>query len=178
MPGPSLPTPSSSPLRLVGESGDLNLLRSHLKGHYRSLGRGSRRLRFMGSPSTEALDRLADRADPELLLEIVEDGSVRAVLEAYATSPGHVEIAISVEDRYQGQGLGSALLEGLTVLASRSFQTADLFCLRENRVLLRLVSQLGARVRFAEGEIHIEIELARWLDRGRASDPQPLSSAA
>ena len=139
--GPSLPTPPSSPLRLVGESEDLSLLRAHLKGHYRSLGRGSRRLRFMRNPSTEALDRLADRAEPELLLEIVEDGSVRAVLEAYATSPGHVEVAISVEDRYQGQGLGSALLEeGLTVLASRGFQTADLVCLRENRALLHLVS--------------------------------------
>jgi GNAT superfamily N-acetyltransferase len=133
----------------------------------------------MGNPSTEALDRLADRADPELLLEIVEDGSVRAVLEAYATSRGHVEVAISVEDDYQGQGLGSALLdEGLTVLASRGFQTADLICLRENRVLLRLVGRAGARVRFDEGEIHIEIKLDKWLHRVRTLDPQPLSSAA
>jgi GNAT superfamily N-acetyltransferase len=171
MPAALLPAQFATPLRLVAQSEDLDLLRSHLKGHYRSLGPRSRRLRFMGDPSPDALDQMADRASPELLLELVEDGAVRAVLEAYATSPGHVEVAISVEDRYQGQGLGRALFEeGLEVLASRGFRTADLFCLRENRVLLRLVSGTGARIHHEDGEVHVEIELDRMLDQVRPLD--------
>ncbi len=160
MPAASLPSRSLSSLRLVAESEDLDLLRSHLKIHYRTLGPGSRRLRFMGNTSVEALDCMAERAEPELLLEIIEDGTVRAVLEAYATSPGHAEVAISVEDEYQERGLGRALFEeGLAVLATRGFRTADLFCLRENTALLHLVSGTGARLRMEGGEVHVEIDL-------------------
>ncbi|WP_176559266.1 GNAT family N-acetyltransferase [Rubellimicrobium roseum] len=152
----------------------MSLLRSQLKVHYRSLGPRSRRLRFLGEPSTEALDRLADRADPELVLELVEEGAVRAVLEAYATSPGHVEVAISVEDGYQGRGLGRALFEeGLVLLASRGFRTADLVCLRENTALLHLVSRAGARLRMEGGEVHISIELGQVLDHVRGAEPGP-----
>ncbi|WP_210527618.1 GNAT family N-acetyltransferase [Rubellimicrobium arenae] len=179
MPGVSLYTRLPFPLLLLEESGDLSLLRAHLKSHYRSLGARSRRLRFMGEPTTEALDRLADRADPELVLELVEDGSIRAVLEAYATSPGHVEVAISVEDKYQGKGLGRALFEeGLDVLAARGFRTADLFCLRENAALLRLVARAGAKTRIDDGEVHVEIELGRVLDQIRKPESAPTASAA
>lgn len=171
MPGASPPLRPVLPLHLLEESEDLGIARSHLRLHYRSLGPRSRRLRFMGEPSTEVLDRLADRADPELVLELVEDGAVRAVLEAYATSPGHVEVAISVEDPYQGKGLGRALFEeGLVVLAARGFRTADLICLPENTALLHLVSRTGASIRRQDGEMHIAIELDRALDHVRPSD--------
>ncbi len=54
---------------------------------------------------------------------------------------------------------------------SRGFRTADLFCLRENRVLLRLVSGTGARIHHEDGEVHVEIELDRMLDQVRPLDP-------
>lgn len=124
----------------------------------------------MGHLSTEALDRLADRAEPELLMELREEGEVRAVLEAYATTPGHVEVAISVEDAYQGRGLGRALFEeGLAALASKGFRTADLVCLRENTALLHLAAHAGARIRMVDGEVQVEIQ----LDRVGASSRQP-----
>jgi GNAT superfamily N-acetyltransferase len=158
----------------VAESGDLDLLRSHLKVHYRRLGPRSRRLRFLGDPPAETLDRLADRAEPELLLELVEEGAVRAVLEAHATTPGHVEVAISVEDGFQGRGLGRALFEeGLRVLALRGVRTADLYCLRENAALLHLVAGTGARLRWDGGEVHVEIDLGRVL---AALEPAPLAA--
>jgi ribosomal protein S18 acetylase RimI-like enzyme len=129
----------------------------------------------MGNPSVEALDQAVDRSEPELLLEIIEDGAVRAVLEAFATSPAHAEVAISVEDEYQGRGLGRALFEeGLTVLAARGFRTADLVCLRENTALLQLVRGTGARLRAEGGEVHIEIR----LDQKRSPDLEALRSAA
>ena len=175
MPTSSLPNRSSSPLRLMAESGDIDLLRSNLKLHYRTLSPRSRRLRFLGNTSVEAVDRMAERAAPELLLEVVENGAVCAVLEAYATSPGHAEVAISVEDQYQGKGIGRALFkEGLAVLASRGFRTVDLLCLRENTALLHLVSRTGARLRADGGEVHVEIE----LDQVRSPELDPVRSAA
>lgn len=173
MPG-VLPSPSSAlPLRLLEEPEDLGLLRSDLKIHYRSLGSRSRHLRFMGEPTPEALDRLAEQADPELVLEMVEDGVVRAVLEAYPASPGHVEVAISVQDGYQGQGLGRALFEeGLVVLASRGFRTADLVCLRENTALLHLVSRAGATLRSDGNEVQIAIQLDHVLEHVRSRPPE------
>ncbi|MBP1804209.1 GNAT family N-acetyltransferase [Rubellimicrobium aerolatum] len=179
MPGTLISAPLSAPRHHLEESEDIDLLRSHLKVHYRSLGPRSRRLRFMGDPSVEALDRLADRADPELVLELVEEGAVRAMLEAHASAPGHVEVAISVEDRYQGKGLGRALFEeGLVILAARGFRTADLVCLRENTALLHLVSRAGARMRMEDGEVQIAIELDHVLDHVRLSAaPAPAAGA-
>lgn len=75
----------------------------HLEAHYRRLGRRSLRLRFLGEPSDAVLDRLVGRAEPELLLEAVVDGGVRGVFEAYPAEPGHAEIALSVENEYQGR---------------------------------------------------------------------------
>lgn len=168
MPAPTTPDRRSPALRLVAESGDVDLLRAHLKGHYRSLGPRSRRLRFLGEPSAEALDRLAERAEPGLVLELVEEGAVRAVLEAYDAAPGHAEVAISVEDGWQGRGLGRALFEeGLRALAERGVRTADLVCLRENVALLRLVQGRGARIRWDGGEAQVEIDLDPRADGAR-----------
>ena len=166
MPGaaPSAHPPSAPPL--LEEHDDLDLVRSDLKDHYRSLGPRSRRLRFLGNPPAESLDLLADRAEPEIVLELIEEEAVRAVLEAYAASPGHVEVAISVEDGYQGQGRGRALFElGLEILAARGYRTADLVCLCENAALLHLVSRAGGRMRADGSEVQIAIDLDRVLDQ-------------
>jgi GNAT superfamily N-acetyltransferase len=153
----------------VAESGDVALLREHLKRHYRSLGPRSRRLRFLAAATDEALDGLAERAAPDLLLELVEEGAVRAVLEAHVTAPGHAELALSVEDRFQRRGLGRALFEeGLAVLAARGVRTADLYCLRENAALLGLARGAGARLRGDGGEVHVAIDLGRVPGEARA----------
>ena len=141
-------------------------LRTHLKTHYSHLGAASRRLRFMGEPSEAALDRIADRAAPDIMLEVERDGDVRGVLEAYDAGAGHAEIALSVEDAYQGRGLGRRLFEeGLSHLARRGFRTADLYCLRENTAVLHLIRKAGGRIVFQGSEARAEIELGRILDR-------------
>lgn len=165
---PAAASPGFLPLPLFRDTAET--LRAHLRAHYLRLGRGSRRLRFMAEPSSEALARMADRATPDLLLEIERDGAVRGVLEAYDAGHGHAEIALSVEDAYQGQGLGRTLFEeGLRQLARRGFGTADLDCLRENAAMLRLVRRAGGRLSFHGPEAHAEIDLTQVL--GRAEPP-------
>lgn len=118
----------------------------------------------MTDATDAALDRMAERAEPELVVEAIKDGSVRGVFEAYAMAPGHAEVALSVEDECQGRRLGRALfMEGLRALAERGFRTADLFCLRENAAVLALVRAAGGRIRLEGGEAVVQIELGRVL---------------
>lgn len=148
----------------------LESLRGHLKAHYGRLGPGSRRMRFMAQPSEAAMGRIAERAAPDLMLEIERDGAVRGVIEAYDIGDGHAEIALSVEDAFQGLGLGRTLFEeGLRHLAQRGFETASLYCLRENTAVLHLVQDAGGRVTSEGSEAHAVIELGRVLDRARHS---------
>lgn len=169
---PSVASPPPAPLVVLEE--EVEICRAHLRMHYRRLGPRSRRLRFMGDAPDAALDRLAERAEPELVVEALEEGVLRGVLEAYPTTPGHAEIALSVEDDCQGRGLGRALFtEGLRALAARGYRTADLLCLRENAPVLALVRAAGGRVRFEGGEAVVEIELGRVLEQaGPAEDPR------
>ncbi len=145
--------------------GTLGHLRTHLKAHYGRLGRTSRRLRFLSEASEVALDRVAAGAIPDLMIEIERDGAVRGVFEAYDTGDGHAEIALSIEDAYQGLGLGRTLLqEGLRQLARRDYAIAELFCLRENMPMLHLVREAGGRITFDGGEARAEIDLGRVPD--------------
>lgn len=144
----------------------LDSVRDHLRTHYHRLGPASRRRRFMSQPSAAVLDGIANQATPDLMLEIERDGAVRGLFEAYGTGDGHAEIALSVEDAYQGQGLGRELFEeGLQMLARRGFRTADLTCLRNNAAVLHMVHDAGGQIRVRDGEVVAQIELRRVLDR-------------
>ncbi len=157
----ALPLRSAPTLRTT-----LDSVREHLRTHYHRLGQASRRRRFMSQPSTAALDRIADRATPDLMLEIERDGAVRGLLEAYGTGEGHAEVALSVEDAYQGRGLGRELFnEGLRLLAERGVRVADITCLRDNAAVLRMIRDAGGRIRIQDGEAVAEIELRPVLDQ-------------
>ena len=100
-------------------------------------------------------------AKPQILLEFVEQGVVRGVLEAYRTSPGHAEIALSLEDGYRGQGHGRRLFEaGLMHLQSGGFRTIELHCLASNTAVLRLVSARGGEIHSHRGETYATLSLA------------------
>jgi ribosomal protein S18 acetylase RimI-like enzyme len=121
-------------------------------------------MRFMAESSEAMLDRVAEHAAPDLMLEIERDGAVRGVLEAFDLGHGDAEIALSVEDAYQGLGLGRRLFEeGLRHLGRRGYTTADLYCLRENTPVLRLVKSAGGEITFQGSEARAEIDLSRVL---------------
>ncbi len=148
----------------------LDSVPDHLRTHYRRFGQASRRRRFMSQTPPTAIDRIVDQATPDLILEIEQDGAVRGLLEAYGTGRGHAEIALSVEDAYQGQGLGRELFEeGLRLLAGRGVYTADLTCLTDNVAVLHLIRDAGWQIRIQDGEAVAEIERRRVLDRAHAS---------
>lgn len=118
-----------------------------LGSHWLRLSPESRRLRFNGLVSDGAICERAATSAADLALALEIDGRHRAALEIFRSGAGHVEIAISVEDAYQGQGYGRRLLEaGLARAAEMGATSADLHFVRRNRGIIRLALGAGAKI--------------------------------
>lgn len=140
--------------------GKLSDWRVALARHYKRLGRMSRLRRFMSVLSNQRLEQIAERASPDVVLGIEADGRVVGMLEIFSGADAHAEIGISVEDGYQGRGLGRALfLDGLAAAEKIGVRTADLYFSSENMGIRKLISEAGGQIlaRGAECEAHIDI---------------------
>ena len=140
--------------------GNLADWRHALRAHYLRLGCDSRQNRFMATVPDRAVRMIASRASPDIVLGMEADGCVVGVLEVFRGTDEHAEIAISVEDAYQGRGFGKALfLDGLAAAERIGVRTADLYFASENSGIRSLVSEAGGQVlqRGAECEAHIDI---------------------
>lgn len=120
-------------------------IRETLAAHYRRLSAASRTLRFMGPMAEEATDKVADRATLLLVLGIEADGAARGLLELFrAREPGHAEIAVSVEDAYQGRGYGRALFHrGIEEARRRGFTSVDVHFSSRNAAIGKLCRDEG-----------------------------------
>jgi GNAT superfamily N-acetyltransferase len=79
------------------------------------------------------------------------------------------EAAVTVVDEYQGRGLGTLLLQALGAVALangvRSFRG---YALAENRPMLEVLEQMGARVEFdSPGVYRLEVDLTASARHGR-----------
>lgn len=163
-------------------SGTLPDWRRVLARHYARLGRASRRRRFMVDLPDRSLSRIAGRASPDSVLGIEVAGRVVGVLEIFRGAEDHVEIGISVEDAYQGQGHGRALfLDGLAAAKRMGARTADLYFSCENIGIRKLVSAAGGEVVRcgADCEAHIDIaHCAAFEHAGRDGGATEAETAA
>lgn len=134
--------------------------RDALARHYKRLGRTSRLRRFMTNMPNKSLQAIAERASPTIVLAVEAEGRVIGVLEVFKGKDDHAEIAISVEDAFQGQGFGRELfLDGLAAAERIGVRTADLYFASENHGIRSLVGQSGGLIlqRGAECEAHIDL---------------------
>jgi len=124
-----------------------------LQGYFRSLSVRSRYNRFLGAmselPQTE-LDHFIHVGEGDrfsVIAVMTIDGIETIVGEArYAFDPDteRFEFGLSIDDRWQGQGIGSALLRNLECRAA-AFSAKHLFgdTLRSNDVMLGLARKSG-----------------------------------
>lgn len=142
--------------------GGLARWREVLAGHYMRLSDRSRRLRFLSPVNKPIIEAMTQKARPAAVLGIEIDGQVRAVLEIFHTEENHAEIGLSVEDAYQGRGLGRRLFDaGLSVAADLGIETADFFFDSENVRIRSLVKRAGAKMRsLGGGEVTAAINIA------------------
>jgi len=141
--------------------GPLPEIRTTLASHWARLSSRSRRLRFLGTPDESFFPRFAARLEPLFVIGVRIDVKVRGVYEAHVLPNDHAEIAISIEDAWQGLGYGRQLFEaGLDKAAEAGVKTVDLFFSKENQSIAHLAYSLGAEIRtsYNECEAYIRLE--------------------
>jgi GNAT superfamily N-acetyltransferase len=124
-----------------------------LQGYFRSLSVRSRYNRFLGAVSElprTVLDHfihVGERDRFSVIAVMVIDGVETVVGEArygFEADTASFEFGVSVDDRWQGQGIGSALLRNLECRAA-AFGTRRMFgdTLRSNDVMMSLARKSG-----------------------------------
>lgn len=124
-----------------------------LQNYYRSLSARSRYNRFFGGMSElprsllEHFTHIGEDEGFTVIATMTVDGSETIVGEAryaFHSETGHFEFGLSIEDRWQGHGIGSALLKNLECRAA-AFGAGRAFgdTLRSNDAMIALARKSG-----------------------------------
>jgi len=116
------------------------------------------------APRAHMLERLAhvDHERREALVALVDDEIVGVARYEGGDDGPSAELAVTVEDAWQGRGLGAVLSRRLANLAvDRGFDGFTATVLGENRVALHLMRKISplADVRFASGQYGVYVPL-------------------
>jgi GNAT superfamily N-acetyltransferase len=144
-----------------------------LQNYFRSLTTRSRYNRFLGATSElppsvlEQFIHIGEADRFSVIATMLVDGHEIIVGEArYAFENGSIEFGLSIDDRWQGHGIGKALLKNLECRAA-SFGAGRLFgdTLRSNEAMISLARKSGYAFMPSPGdwklvrfEKHIDVE--------------------
>jgi len=169
-----------------------------LQNYFRSLSAGSRYSRLLGAASElppSELEHFIHVGEAErfsVVATISIDGRETIVGEAryaFDSATASIELGLSIDDRWQGHGIGKALLKNLECRAA-SFGAERIFgdTLRSNEAMIALARKAGYAFTNSPGDwrltrfqkqIHVEpqeIPCASW--RLAAVSPSAMSSLA
>lgn len=145
--------------------------------HLLRLSKADRRARFMGGLCDAAVRAHVDRIDwsHTIVLVAICGGEVRAAVEL-CHGHGRAELAISIEEGWQSQGLGGVMVRrAFTMARNRRIRGIELYCLGDNHRMLRIAGRLSALTQFEGGEAKCDFPLpaadafslaAEAVDRG------------
>ena len=143
--------------------------RESMAEFFTRLSEDSRRLRFfsIAQPSATLIETFCDDTDPRkrlcLLVTRAADGASRIIASAnyMAHDDTTAEIALAVDDAFQGKGIGSLLLERLAVLAVRNgFRRFWAITMPDNQRMLDVFRQSGFECRSSPKDGCVEIDLS------------------
>lgn len=143
--------------------------REALKAFFGRLSPESRWQRFFSltEPGMKLVDSLCDSSDPYAKLTLVVLRTVRGSARIIATGSyiakdrKTAEIALAVEDAFQGKGLGTLLLERLALLAVRhGFVRFWAVTHAENERMLEVFENSGFPLRRRIESGHVEVDLS------------------
>jgi len=143
--------------------------RDALRRFFHDLSPGSRRNRFFaaGEPPQAIVDRFAESFEDDHALTLVAcrhvDGEVRII--AVATYIGltdtAAEVAFAVDDRFQGKGIGTLLLERLAArAAAHGFQRFHATTLEGNDAMREVFRDSGFQIRSRSTAGTVEVQLS------------------
>jgi GNAT superfamily N-acetyltransferase len=137
---------------------------------FRRLSPESRYRRFL-TPTSRLSDRTVrylveiDHRDHEALIAVDEERDEGAGVARYVRNEGRpnaAEVAVTVVDDWQGRGLGTLLVEAITMRArEEGVDTFTALMLVENREMMDLLRRLGSVrvVDRASGTVEVEVHL-------------------
>ena len=168
-----------------------------LRRFFHDLSPESRRRRFFtpAEPSAAIIERLADAHDPDRGLTLivdryVDDGAaersgrnVRPIATAsyLAVNQRVAEVAFAVDDRFQGKGLASMLLERLAVIASQhGFDRFLASTLVDNTPMLEVFRDSGFEIRSksSAGAVELQLSLAPSAEGVRVAEDRDRAATA
>ena len=168
-----------------------------LRRFFHELSPESRRRRFFtpAEPSAAIIQRLADAHDPDRALTLivdryVDDGAAEASNRAVrpiatasylAVNDRVAEVAFAVDDRFQGKGLASMLLERLAVIASQhGFDRFQASTLTDNTPMLEVFRDSGFEIRSksSAGSVELQLTLAPSAEGVRVAEERDRAATA
>lgn len=143
--------------------------RDELRTFFNRLSPESRRRRFFspGEPSAKLIDFFCDSSDPHSRMTLIVARAVKGAERIIATGSyiarGEriAEVAIAVDDAFQGKGLGTVLFERLALLAAHNgFLHLWAVTEADNRPMLAIIERSGFSIRKRVQEGYVEIDLS------------------
>lgn len=146
-----------------------------LAAFYKRLSPESRRNRFFtdAKPGESAIDQMCDNSDPQKVLTMIvqrySEGESRIIATGsyFAVDANTAEVAVTVEDKFQGKGLGTLLLERLALLAiQHGFTEFKAITHADNKAMLEVFRKSGFPVteRYADGFVTVEFSVLPGAD--------------
>jgi len=135
------------------------------KAHLLRLDRDDRYMRFASYASDDRISRFVDAIDwgDTVVIGFFDCGELFGAAEARIAGVNgsrRAELAFSIEKRFQGRGVGGALMRrALTVVRNRGVRVADIMCLLENCRMRRLGSHYANATAIDSGEVEMRIDL-------------------
>lgn len=132
--------------------------------HFNRLDEQSRRMRFGGAVTDEFVEQYAGRLMElgSLLYGAYPDGELRALGELRGLLddwPVHAEAAFSVQQPWQDQGLGAALMDRVVAAAqNRGVKSLHMICLRENEKMRHLALKHDTILDFNRYEVDAKLD--------------------
>ncbi len=118
--------------------------------HLMRLSANDRCCRFGGPTSNESIVKYGERINwtDTVIIGFYQDGGLHAAAELRVdpgSTPKAGELAFSVEQPYQGRGIGTTLIRRILVVArNRGLRQVAVFCLAENLRMRRLLVKVNA----------------------------------
>ena len=130
--------------------------RESIRQFFHDLSPDSRRKRFFtpAEPSDSIVERMADSSDPHRALTLIvhrlqSESLLPVAIASYmAIGPRVAEVAFAVDDRFQGKGLATLLLERLAIRAAQNgFEKFQATTLADNMPMLEVFRDSGFAIR-------------------------------
>jgi len=136
---------------------------SKYRTHLKALDESSRILRFGAPVTDDVIDKLCNKIEQyshNHVLFAIENANLEFVAVGHIANFKEMEMAFSVLDSYQGQGMGEALMKRVIQhCRTLGLRKGFMVCLPHNQAIKHLCQKHGIQIHTEYGETTADVEL-------------------